>query len=115
MKWLLLLIGFCWILPTQAQLLSGPILQENRKLLSQSDFLIQGNYEGHMVFEIAVNREGVVTSERLLGDQSSFVSTPATIQAKNLLKKLSFQSGTIYPAFHHVTVRVNFKKVASNQ
>lgn len=114
MRYLFFLITFCCCITAHSQLLSGPIVQENRKLTTPSDFTIYGNYEGYMVFELAVNREGIVTGQRLLVEKCSFVSTPATVLAKNELKKLVFQPGTIYPAFHHVVVRVNFKKVASN-
>lgn len=111
----ILLLWFCFAMPlfSNAQLLSGPVLDEGRKLLSHSDFTIVGAYEGYIVYEIAVTREGKVSSERKLGDQSTIHSTPAHVLGKNLVQKLEFQKGTFYPEFHHVLVRVNYKKQAN--
>ena len=93
-----------------AQLVSGAILDENRQMLTKTDFTLTGNYEGSMVFEIAVNIKGIVTSERLIAEKSTVKSTPAMIEAKNYLKSLTFEPGTYYPVHHHALVRVNFVK-----
>lgn len=92
-----------------AQLISGAIIDENRKLITQTNFTISGSQTGHQTFEIAVDRDGNVTSQRLISEQSSTTSTPLTMQAKNWLKKLTFEKGTHFPAHHHVLVRVNFE------
>lgn len=100
---------------TQAQLLSGDLLEENRKLLTQTDFTIAGNYTGHIVYELSVNRKGKVTSERIIPGQSNIQSTPANIQARKFLKSLLFQEGTHFPADQHVLVRVLFTQQSKTQ
>jgi hypothetical protein len=92
----------------QAQLLSGQLLDEHRKLLTHTNFTITGNYDGAIVYELSVNRKGKVTSERLILEQSNIKSTPANIQARKFLRSLTFQEGTHFPADQHVVVRVNF-------
>lgn len=105
-----LLVMCCFFaFESYAQLISGAIINENRQLITQTNFTISGSQTGHQIFEIAVDREGNVTSQRLISEQSSTTSTPLTMQAKNWLKKLNFEKGTHFPAHHHVLVRINFE------
>lgn len=110
MKYIFLLSLITLCSHANAQLISGAIVDENRKMLTKTDFTIAGNYEGVMVFEIAVDIKGVVKSERLIAEKSTVKSTPAMVEAKNYLKTLTFEPGTYYPVHHHALVRVNFVK-----
>ena len=93
-----------------AQLVSGDLLQEGRKLITTSDFSLSGSSEGDIYFELSVDREGNVTSERLLTDKTTVVSTPTRYRAKELVHGLKFEAGTYYPQFHHVVVKVVVRK-----
>lgn len=116
MKLLLLLSLFLFsFTQTEAQLLSGQLLEENRKLLTQTDFTIYGDYTGHIVYELSVDRKGKVTSERLIPEQSTIKSTPANIQARKFLNSLVFQEGTHFPANQHVIIRVLFTQQEKEQ
>lgn len=93
-----------------SQLVSGAIVDDNRKLLTAYDFKIKGNYTGVKYFKLAVNIDGKVTSVKEEIKPDSFVSTPASILAHAELKKLEFEKGTSFPKFHHVLVKVNYVK-----
>ena len=93
-----------------SQLISGAIVDDNRKMTSPANFTINSIYDGYVVYEIAVNNIGQVTSERMISEQSTVKSTPANIEAKNLLKSLTFEPGDSFPKYHHALVKVKFVK-----
>lgn len=93
-----------------SQLVSGAIVDDNRKLITAYDFKIKGNYSGVKYFKLAVNIDGKVTSVKEEVKADSFVSTPASILGYAELKKLVFEKGTSFPQFHHVVVKVQYVK-----
>ncbi|MCE3295334.1 MAG: hypothetical protein K0R65_1048 [Crocinitomicaceae bacterium] len=93
---------------SQAQLISGELLDEGRKLVTPYTFTIKGKYKGIKYFELAVNREGKVTGVREEVKEDSFVSSPAKMIAEEELRQLQFEAGTYYPKFQQVLVRVEF-------
>jgi hypothetical protein len=107
------LIAFAFTTVTyfsQAQLLSGTIVESNRKMVSTYTFKIKGKYKGVKYFSIAVNNEGKVTSVKEDVQSDSFVSTPAMLIAIKELQKLLFEKGTHFPKFQHAIVKVEFVK-----
>lgn len=92
-----------------SQLLDGDLIDEGRRMISSSDFILYDVNEGVLFYELAVDRKGKVTSARLLSEGSTITSTPTRMKARNYLVTLTFEAGTHYPAFHHVRVRVTFK------
>ena len=96
-------------------MLSGEIQDDNRKMTSTSNFTISSFYEGYVVYEISVNNLGKVTSEKFIAEKSNVKSTPANIEAKNLLKSLTFEPGDHFPKYHHAFVKVNFVKAKANE
>jgi hypothetical protein len=97
---------------SNAQLMSGRLIEDERKLLTSTDFTVQDVNEGVVLFELAVNNLGKVTSAKLLANGTTVISTPTRIKVKNELMKWKFQEGTYYPEFHHVTVKITTKKPA---
>lgn len=95
---------------SSAQLLSGTLIDEGRKLTSKFDFKIKGNYQGFQVFELAVNALGEVTGVKQIETKDALISTPAKISAVKELYKLTFDGATHYPKFQHVQLKVNFTK-----
>lgn len=89
---------------SNAQLLDGTLVDENRKLISEEDFEMTARKDGWMIFELAVDREGNVTSATF--DEGSIISTPMKIEVREELMKLKFEPGNYYPKFHHVRVKM---------
>lgn len=92
-----------------SQLISGPVIDEGRKLISTADFIIEDSREGIIFFNVAVDRTGKVSSAKVDPNGTTVVSTPARIIATNYLKELKFQAGTYYPEFHQVRIKVTLK------
>ena len=90
------------------QLISGTLVDEGRKVLNSPPFIIEGIANGYAKYELAVNREGKVTSARLV--DSNLKSTPARYEITNYVKKFTFQGATYYPKFQHVIVKVTMMK-----
>lgn len=116
MKKTLLLICLSGVsLSAKSQIVSQGTLDANRKITNPTEisFTIENSAtQGHIVVECAVNRDGIVTSTKTIGDQSSLKSTPSIMKAENLAKKLKFTPGTVYAPFEHVRVKYSFTKAA---
>lgn len=63
-----------------------------------------------MVFDIAVDIEGKVTSVVLNREKSTVKSTPSAIKAKNYILAFQFEKGTHFPKYHQGTVTITFVK-----
>ncbi len=90
------------------QLISGTLTNDGRKVLNQPSFVIKGMANGYAKYELAVDRNGKVTSAKLI--DTNLKSTPAKYTIKNYVKTFTFQPGTYYPKFHHVVVKVTMMK-----
>jgi len=109
MKNLLVLLALAVPVLSFGQLLDGDLIDEGRKMISTSDFILYDVNEGVLYYELAVDRTGKVTSASLLSEGSTITATPTRMKARNYLVTLNFEAATHYPAFHHVRVRVTFK------
>ena len=90
------------------QIISGAVKDEGRKVLDKPAFIIEGMTNGYAKYELAIDRDGNVTSARKV--KSNIRITPAHIEIKNHVNKFKFEEGTIYPKFHHVVVKVTMVK-----
>ena len=91
---------------TYAQL-SGQIALDKRKIETNIPYTINGTKTGKFVFEISVNVDGKVTGCVLLTDQSTVVSTPLMVRAKNqILTGLKFERSYTSPEFHKGIVTI---------
>ena len=108
MKKLLVMIAFVLPVFSFGQLMDGDLMDEGRKMISSSDFVLYDANEGVLFYELAVDRTGKVTSARLLLEGSTITATPTRMKARNYLVTLQFEA-THYPQFHHVCVKVTFK------
>lgn len=93
-----------------SQILSGQIVDDNRQMISTTNFTIESNYNGYVVYEIAVNPEGEVTSSRMIEEKSTVLSTPANMEVKSYLKSIVFEKGNHFPKYHHAIVKVMLVK-----
>lgn len=89
---------------SHAQLLSGTLVEEGRKAITNIQFVQEGTANGYIIYELAVDREGNVTGLNLI--ESTINSTPTKVKVRNYLKTVKFEKGTHYPAFHHVRVKI---------
>ena len=94
------------------QVLGGPIVEDGRKMITESNFTIESYKHGTIDCELAVNIEGNVESVRIL--KSDVKSTPLEMKVKNHLKKYKFQPGTYYPKYHHIRIRMNIVPAEEN-
>lgn len=107
----ILFISFAFIsLKSISQVLSGDVINEGRSLVTKADFKIKGTTEGVVVYDVTVNREGIIGSTLYKAEQSTITSTPLKIQAVNYLKSLKFEANTRYPQFQHALIKVTFVK-----
>lgn len=90
------------------QFMSGSLLDEGRKMTSDSKFIVEGMKSGTAQFELSVDREGKVTGVRML--ESNLKSTPAEFELKKYMHTFIFEKGTHYPKFHHVVVKMTVVK-----
>ncbi len=90
------------------QILSGEIVDEGRKMISETSFIVEGMANGYAVYELAVNRNGKVTSAKLV--DSNLKSTPAKYEIRNYVSRIKFVPGNHYPKFHHAKVKITTVK-----
>ena len=110
MRLLLVFLFFFVVKGVNGQLISGRLLDDERKLISQPNFIIQDSNEGVLLFELAVNIQGKVISARLIPNGTTVNSTPTRMKAKKEVMTWEFQEGTHYPEFHRVTVKITSRK-----
>jgi len=105
---ILLIILLCSSSLAYGQILNGAIKDEGRRLVTPTDFKYTGRVDGFAILELAVDREGNVTSTRLI--ETNIKSTPAMYELKKEITKLKFEKGTYYPQSHHAQVRFTLNK-----
>lgn len=93
-----------------SQLQSGDLVDEGRKLAVASTFKIIGTNVGTVIYELSVNRKGMVTATKLISEGTTVSSTPTRISVRNFVMKLKFEEGTAYPEFQHVKVKITVAK-----
>ncbi len=99
-----------WSWGANAQVESGTVVESGRKLTVPAVFTIDAATEGTVIVELAVNREGNVTSSKVIREGTTVVSTPQIMKAQNISKKLKFTPGTHFAEFEHVRVRYTYVK-----
>jgi|SRR5690554_951293 len=90
--------------------LSGDLAKDNRKIITEQGYIINGHVNGKIVFDISVNSEGVVTSAKVIDGESTVKSTPAKIEARNYVSTFKFQPGTWYPKYHQGRIVITMVK-----
>ena len=94
-----------------AQIVGGALVDDGRKLISQSNFtIVDSVYSGTVVMSLAVNRKGEVTSGKVISEGTTIQSTPVRIKVRNAAMKLKFEESIYFPEFHYVTVKYTVKK-----
>lgn len=90
--------------------LSGDIHRDGRQCLSSAGFVIEGNQNGILVFDIAVDIEGNITGVKFIASESSIKSTPARMKAQQHFTEWKFEKDTIFPKFHQGRITITMVK-----
>ena len=91
-----------------SQIISGDIYNSGRRIMTETNFIINSVKNGEIVFDISVDVYGKVTSAVIDKSKSTITSTPLIMDAKNLVNTFKFEPGNGFPKFHHGLVRINF-------
>lgn len=111
MKTFFLLLFLSITCASTAQIVGGTLVDDGRKLISQSNFtIVDSVYTGTVVMSLAVNRKGAVTSGKAIAEGTTIQSTPVRIKVRNTAMKLKFEESIYYPEFHYVTVKFTVTK-----
>ncbi len=108
MKTLLFTISLLFSFSTFAQI-EGALLKDNRKCTTDK-FELTSTINGKVLYDIAVDEHGKVTSAVLVSLGTTIKGTPNLMRAKNYAMKLEFEPGTKFPKFHHGIVTITFVK-----
>ena len=92
------------------QMLSGDLKDYGRKKISETSYVMESHVSGFVTFELTVDREGNVTSTRLVGKKTTVRSTPARMKARDHMMNFKFQKGNHYPKFQTVVVKLTLVK-----
>lgn len=89
--------------------ISGDIITDGRKIETGIEYTMKGTKAGILVFSISVNMDGKVTACTLVKEESTIISTPSMMKAKNrILTGLTFEKGYHFPEFHEGKVTIEF-------
>lgn len=91
---------------TFGQMLSGDLKDAGRKQVSETSFVMESHVIGFVTYELTVDREGNVTSTRLVGDKTTVKSTPAKMKARDHVMGFKFEKGNHYPKFQTVVIKI---------
>ncbi len=108
MKYVLLPIIFFFLFDAQSQILGGTLVDEGRKLLTETDFSVEGTVSGYAVFELAVDRNGKVTAMTL--EETDIASTPTKYIIRNYLTGFEFEGATNFPKYQHIRIKITSTK-----
>ena len=108
MKRLLLALFLISTTVANAQLISGAIVEDGRQITGEPKYIVEGMKNGWAKYDLSVDIKGNVTSVKMV--ESNLKSTPATTIIRNHVKKFTFEPGTYFPKYHHVTVKITMIK-----
>ncbi|MEX1000664.1 MAG: hypothetical protein WDZ35_00965 [Crocinitomicaceae bacterium] len=102
---LFLILFICFSANSQVY---GDIFIDKRKITKDIDYTIPYSKTGKLVFDIAVDLDGNVTSCILNKEKSTITATPAMMKARNkIVQHLKFEFGLQFPKFHRGYVQIN--------
>ena len=106
MKGLILICTILFSLSGFSQV-EGEIIADGRKITNEIDYTLESKQEGILVFDIAVNVEGQITSCEWDKVASTVNSMRLAHTSKNrILTQLKFEPGNGFPTFHRGKVTI---------
>lgn len=89
----------------------GELMMDKREVISKIEFTVDYSKPGRIVFDIAVDMDGNVTSCELNEDRSTVTATGAVMKGKSkIVQQLKFERGYHFPKFHYGQVQLNTVK-----
>src|SRR5690606_13334969 len=86
----------------------GDLFMDKRGVAKEIEYTVNHSQPGKLVFDIAVDIDGNVTSCELNEEKSTITFSGAVIQGKNkILQHLKFESGYQWPKFHRGYIQLN--------
>lgn len=95
------------------QTMGGLLVDEGRKMLTKTNYIVEGTQNGWAIYELAVDRKGNVASARMV--DTNLKSTPTKMIIREHLVKYKFAPGTYYPKHHHVRIKITSVKPAPKE
>jgi hypothetical protein len=107
---IVLFIITLFICSTSIGQVRGEIAKDGRELLTETNFIIEGKVNGRLVYDIAVDIKGNITSIDRVLKKSTIKSTPIDIKVRKHVKEFKFVPGTHYPKFHQGRIIITLVK-----
>ncbi|UKN03229.1 hypothetical protein K6119_06835 [Paracrocinitomix mangrovi] len=86
----------------------GDIFMDKRKIEKDISYTVPYSTPGKLVFDIAVDIDGKITSCVLDESKSTIKKTGVMMRAKNIImQELKFEQGYQWPKFHRGSVQIN--------
>ena len=108
MKFILSSLFTLMLTLSYSQLVGGAVIAEKRDVLPEASFELEGPTHGWATFELAVDRNGNVTSAHL--KDGTLKSSIDKNDAKKHAMKIKFTAGTHFPKFHTAEVKITMVK-----
>lgn len=80
--------------------ISGDVVKDNRKVVTDFPFVIEGHITGKITIKFSVDALGDISTSEVLSSKSTIKSTPAKIKALNHVSQFKFEPGTWFPKYH---------------
>ena len=91
--------------------LSGEIVKDSRKLTTNNGYVLQGKEDGRIVFAIAVDDKGDITSAKVLGNETTVDNVQEQINTRHyVMTSFKFEPGTWFPKFHQGKIAITLVK-----
>jgi hypothetical protein len=104
MKFSFLALFVFFVSTAFGQLVGGDVIAEQRDVIPETTFIMEGARNGWAVVTLAVNREGAVTSVQI--KETNLKSSIDKMDLRKFAQGIRFEPGTHYPKFHHAEVRI---------
>lgn len=90
--------------------ISGDVIKDNRKLLTDLPYEIEGHISGKITIEFSIDASGDISASKVLENESTIKSTPAKIKVLNHFSKFKFEEGTWFPKYHQGKIVITMVK-----
>lgn len=96
--------------------LSGEIVKDGRQLTTKNGYALQGKVDARIVFAIAVDNKGDITSAKVLGEESTTKDVQVQINARQyVMNSFKFEPGTWFPKFHQGKIAITLVKPRTSE
>ncbi len=104
---LAVILFFQFVLVAQIQ---GDVARAGRQLLEEYSFVLEGNWNGKIVYDVAVLNTGEISGLKFNHEESTIKSTPAQMKVRNYIADWKFEAGTHFPKHHQARIIITLVK-----